>query len=353
MFGMAAVQIVRENELVLLTTRESKMITRENGAFDFVSIAKGLMLAGNIESLKTSAHNDFNMNRLLPHIEKAAASTDSVSDLGYAFGLAEGFLNTLDVSALDVMRTRPAPVLTPILNLSTAVAGVIAEKARLPVITSLERLSLEFVKTGGIAVATKDQLRSGIYGESMLGMALRNGISSCSNRALVDSLLADAGTATITASGATGADILADIATAADDFELDALSRLYLLASPQRVKDLALKHGSGVLSFPGCGVRGGELVPDVITIACPGFPGADSNGEFCLLVDAGGLLAHKGDVYINTSDDANLMMIDPDGGAETRGVSLFQEDLVGLKYVRTLAVKPIRPCVTKISGIAW
>src|SRR5690606_8506861 len=91
-------------------------------------------------------------------IEKAAASSTD-NDLANFTGESPAFLATLHNSIIDSMQGfRLAPARVRLFVADGEVIGIVPERAPLPVSGNVDEYFLEFLKTGGIRVFTKDQV---------------------------------------------------------------------------------------------------------------------------------------------------------------------------------------------------
>lgn len=283
---------------------------------------------------------------LRPHVEKGLATSIGGQN-GFLVDAGPGYLKSLSNSWFDSVQMTVAPINTPLMVGSTQVAGQIAESQKIPVLAGMDKFELTPKKTGGLAVLS----REAAVVEPLVRRALDDGVIKNTNRATIQELEIES-SKTVQSSGSTLAALLADAREATSEFEFDSRSTIVALASPRNVARISmLTDSSGALACPNVGIRGGEIAPDFRVISCPGaFVEPDSNGDKIILIDPAGLLVDRGNLFLSSSDDVTLEMIDPDGGT-TDLVSLFATNDLGLKFVRTFALEPIRDCVAVIEGL--
>lgn len=322
-------------------------------------LAKGMMSFDSLDEFVNAAPNHLHYRHLADEIKKSVYSTDSYEGLVDFNSRAISFLDTLHRSLVDGIKSyRIAPILTRVFVGDAFITGTIAHGGLIPVSGRAEQFSLTYQKTGGISVFTKEQIADGSgNAESFITKTLRETVTGCTNKSFIDSvLLTDSNTLTVPSLGETAANIVATLGAALAALALKPTSSLYLVTDLATCASVATATDTnGNLAFPGvhC-VMGGEIVPGVqlFPVGEDQLPDADSDGRFCVLFDADGILIDRGSVYLSRSDSGSIELSNaPD---ETNPVvSLFQTDAVALRILRTFAVKQIRNCAVRITGVEW
>lgn len=218
--------------------------------------------------------------------------------------------------------------------------------------------TLNVLKVAAIIVVTKESIQTG-------GVRTESGLQTDLQRAcieLLDESFIDVnftGTlnespASITSSAtpiAATNDAAADVQSLIEVFEGD-LSASYFCADPIVAASLALARDSGGgLLFPDVGVRGGQIlgVPVIVSRSSP----RDSNGGQLTLFDPSSIALALGDLRMEQSQAATLIMADdPDGPSEQ--VSLFQTNSVAfLCEIEANWKLQHSGAVAVLTGAAW
>lgn len=252
-----------------------------------------------------------------------------------------------------------------------ASAGFVAPGAPIPVSrAAFSATTLLAKKIAGIVPCTEELLRVGGDAEITLSDDLAAAIGYAGDVALLDSgAVSDArpasivnGAHTITSTGASVAQIDADIGNAIDSLiALGAnLATAAWIMSATSASFLSRVRGSGgALAYPGITARGGSLGGiEVLTTAAIAHVGSPVSAKLVLCDGSGLRLADPGAIEIDTSREGALELQDNPSndaatGFATTMVSLMQTDAVAIKCVRRLNWERSRPCVVVIAGVPF
>lgn len=286
-------------------------------------------------------------------IKMKALTTTTPYGVGYGLGnVGLAMMKYRENSILDQIMAAEAPFFQPNLIGDIFSAGIIAEFQNIPAFAALEQYTLEPVKSGAITVLTKEAAsKGGAEAESFRTRQVLACAESCSNKGFIESVDGFDDLVTITSSN----DVNTDLATIFESFELDANSKIYLIVNPQTCANLAVKKESGQLVYPNLTPTGGELSAGIRVLATEAVGETNSGGANAYVVDAGGLLVNRGELFISLSEDADIQMstapTDPAGSNPV--VSLFQLDLLALKVLRVFGLENFRTCVARIEEVNW
>lgn len=215
---------------------------------------------------------------------------------------------------------------------------------------AFDLLTMPFAKVATIVVLTDELVRfSNPAAEAIARDDMVAGISQYMDKRFIDPAfagVANVSPASITnaaagaaSSGNTVAAIDTDIKNALDHFAINpllSLDNLVWIMNPIKAIALSmLRNIDGTKAYPDVNARGGSLMGiPVITSANVSLSGSPTD-SFVVLVDASNiLLADDGQVAVDISNEASLQMLDnPSTGAQSL-VSLWQNNLVGLRAER-------------------
>lgn len=236
---------------------------------------------------------------------KALTTTTPYSE-GYGLGnVGLSMMKCRENSILDQLAAAEAPFYQPNLIGNIFSAGIIAEFANVPAFASLEKYTLEPVKSGAITVITKEAaVIGGTDAESFRTRQILACAEACSNAGFIETIDALPDLQVLTSAG----DLNSDIAAAFETFDLDSQSRIYLIVNPQTCAELATRKESGQFLYPNLTPTGGELGAGIRVIATAAVEDNSSLGSTAYVVDAGGLLINRGELLVSTSDDADIQM---------------------------------------------
>lgn len=293
----------------------------------------------------------------LSRITKAAVDSGTTSDATWAGNLAD--FRKLSGQFCELLRPatiigrlrglRAVPMATRTLREDVGASGGWVQEG---VSTPLSQMSLAEVllsnsKAQAGIVTTDELVRTwSPTSERALEGAMVKALAATLDRLFIDSTIAetDAGPASITNSGTsiastggTAAQVTVDL-KAVVQAQIDAgsdLSTATWILHPRTALALSLlENSAGLIVFPKIGPLGGELLglPALTSGAVPIDTGDDT---YITLIDGSRvLLADDGLAAVDVSRQSSLQMrTDPQTGAQTL-VSLWQNNLVGLRLTR-------------------
>jgi hypothetical protein len=241
-------------------------------------------------------------------------------------------------------------------------AGWVGEGRPIPVgKLDLTMQTFEFAKVAGIVVISEELARSSEpSAEALIQRDLVASIAQFTDEQLLDPTIAEVpyeNPASIThdataipSSGSDAAAVEADLLAVVAAVQGAGVQLLapYFIMKPSTALHLAtLKGPNGERVFPNVNALGGDLWGIPVLVSA-------SAGNQITLVEASELLLAEGGVDLDSTREAALQMdSDPvDGPAEL--VSLFQNNLLGLKAVRTIRWQMRNPgAVAYVSGVTY
>jgi len=247
---------------------------------------------------------------------------------------------------------RRAPFLTRLLVQSVGGSGAWVAEGR-PLAVSAAGISedatLDVLKVGAIRVLTVELMRNAVAGsDALIAADAAASLVEALDTALIDPANGGvpgetpasiaSGAPSISSSGSSVAQIDHDLELMVQSLvaaEMSLASATWVM-SPTTAVSLALKRGpDGAPSYPGVTARGGQLLglPILTSSSCSasGSPGE----RFLALVEQSEILvADDGGGRIELTTNATLQMSDAPVAGSTQQVSLWQNNLVGLKSVR-------------------
>jgi hypothetical protein len=146
--------------------------------------------------------------------------------------------------------------------------------------------------------------------------------------------------------GLTPTAFLSDLKDALLSLQLDSTSKVYLIVPPDVCMVVAMMNASGVMSFPSMGITGGTI---------QGVQVIPSNAltDQMILLDARGIAVDAPVPIINDASHTTLELSDsPTAGTPGQLISLWQNNLRGLRAERYLAARLLRPsAIATITGV--
>ena len=233
---------------------------------------------------------------------------------------------------------------------SGAAAGWVGEGAPAPVGKfSLDREALSADRIVSLIVVTRELLQtSSPLGELAFTRELARGVAAFQDKAFIDPSFGPVpstspgsithGITPVHSSGASLAAVQADIKSLFATFvgADGALEEAVIVMAPRTALALSLLTGSGgAPAFPKLGARGGELagVPVLVSSACEA--GGSPGDTFMVLFDpAQIMIADEGVSEMSHSEHGSVQMNDFPSPGEQQLVSLWQNELVGIRAVR-------------------
>lgn len=310
-----------------------------------------------------------------PEVEsvlKAAVAAGSTTDPTFAAPLVEyqdmagEFIELLRpqtiVGRIQGLRRVPFNIRMPGQNSGSSV-GWVGEGRPKPVSRlSFDTTTLRFTKIAGIVVLTDELVRfSNPSAEALVQQDLTATIAQFSDEQFIDPAVAEVanvspasvtnGVAPIPASGTNAAALRRDVRAVFGAFiaaNMTPTNGVWIMSNTQALAISQMQNALGQDEFPGLTMNGGTFMGlPVIT--------SESAGNVIALVNASEvLLADDGDVVLDASREASLQMDDAPGtGAQTL-VSLWQNNMVGLRAERFINWKRRRPAAVQyITGAAY
>jgi hypothetical protein len=338
---------------MIKTTRERAELTEARRSF--IQVARYVMLAkGKTLEARALATGEGASARVLRIIERAepgmvlspAGSPSTWGSELSAYVIAEeAFAASLrHVGAVD--RMLPDTVAVPLrsrisVNANAFVASETGEgEAKTVFELDVAGDVMSPKKVAGILVLTAELVRAGgPVVENLLDRELRNAITSGTDAMVLPDLVAL--TTPISSSGS----LMEDLATALAQITIGADSKLYFIARPEDVGQLAVTPGIVGPAFPQLGVNGGS-VSGITVVVSTGLTDGTA-----LLLDASQLLSAVEPVRLDSSAHA---MVALDSGAPATMTSLWQKDMLGLRAERLLAVHALRStAVQSFSNVSY
>jgi len=240
-------------------------------------------------------------------------------------------------------------------------AGWVGQGRPIPVgKLDLTMQTFEYAKVGGILVVSEEMAKSSEpSAEVLIQRDLVASIAQFTDEQFLDPTLAETdehpasvtnGAVAVPSSGSDAAAVEADLLAVVAAVQGAGVQLLapYFIMKPSTAMHLAtLKGTNGERLFPNVNVAGGDIWGIPVLVSA-------NAGDQITLIDAAELLLADGDVELNSTREAALQMdSDPaDGPAEL--VSLFQNNLLGLKAVRTIRWQMRNPAaVAYVSGVTY
>lgn len=296
---------------------------------------------------------------------KAAVAAGSTTDATWAQPLVE--YQTLTSEFVELLR--PQTIVGRIANLrrvpfnvrmptqSTGGSyGWVGQGAPKPVTKlGFGEVTLDFSKAAGIIVLTEELVRlSNPSAEALVQADMIAGIAQFLDEQFIDPSVAAVsnvspasitnGVTPVTASGTTAAHLKADVTDLFNGFlanNLTPTGGVWIMSNTTALTLSMMTNALGQPEFPGITMMGGTFMglPVITSESVAG----DSGGANIILAHAPDiLLADDGQVMLDASREASLQMVDnPSAGAQSL-VSLWQNNLVGLRAERYINWKKRR-----------
>jgi HK97 family phage major capsid protein len=330
----------------------SQIASLSTASHDFVRVAKCLA-AGRGRADEVSRWARSIPSTRVREILKAGVVPNSLTDAGALAPyreLATGFFGSMAAQSAfakifgagDFTRT---PLRTLIAVLTTApVAYSVSELAPKP-ITSLNfaTAQLEAEKVSAHVVITNELARSlSPAATSRLGEELRRAASIAVDAKFLALMAATPGITTAASTGVTASAILSDLTGRINAMTtLGADSRLWAIVGPKLYKTMSLVQGTG-----GYIVQNGTIGPIKLAVS-------DAASTVLTLIDSKQICAELDFVTIDSTREASLQMEDTPSSGEQTAVSLWQNNMTGLKCEISFgAIATRSTAVTTITGYA-
>jgi hypothetical protein len=322
----------------------NKSVQLSSAAQDFVAYAK-TMMATDFRPKGAATIPDLSP-RLRNILTKTAVPTGTMADATWAGPLgadykiiSDGFISSLQAwSAWDQLfpDMHRMPLQTRIVVATNSARGnAISELASKPLTSmTFSNSVLQPRKVVSFIVLSKEAVRSIAPAATVLiGNELRRGCALETDSLFLSTLSEGTGVASLASTGPSAAQFLADLGEALDAVTVGADSRLYLIVPPGFWKILALMRDAG---GP---VMTNSTIGGIIRVVPSDAAEQTATGY---LVDARGVAAENDVVNLLSAEHASVQMDDsPTSGAQTL-ISLWQNDLVGMRCERWLGCELLR-----------
>lgn len=309
---------------------------------------------------------------------KAAVAAGNTSDTAWAGPLV--FYENMASEFIDILR--PMTILGKMTGLRKmpfnvrvagktqgSSAGWVGEGAPKPVSAlAFNAVTLGHAKAAGIVVITQELARfSSPAAEALVADDLRATIAQFLDQQFIDPSVAAVasvspasitnGLVAIQSTGNSLAQITNDVSSLMQTFiahELDPTSAVWVM-KPSTALALSLKRTSqDVFTFPDITAKGGEWF-GLPVVTSNSVPGSVSGGSIiALVIQSEVFLADDGGITLDVSQEASVQMVsNPQAGAQSL-VSLWQNNLVGLRAEREINWQRRRDAaVGYIDGVAY
>jgi HK97 family phage major capsid protein len=329
---------------------ENKVVSLSSAAHDFVQVAKALAAGRGRADEVTRWARSIPSSRVR-EVLKAGVVPNSLTDAGALAPfreLSSGFFGSMAANSAfakimgagDFTRV---PLRTLISVLTTAPSAYAVSELAPKNITSLNFASaqLDAEKVSAHVVITDELARSlSPAATSRIGDELKRAASVAVDARFLALLAATPGITSSASSGVTAANIFSDLTLRLDSLSIGADSRLWLIVSPKLYKTLSLVQGTG-----GYILQNGAIGAIKVAVS-------DAATTVATLIDAKGIAAELDDgPTLDSTREATLQLEDSPSSGEQTGVSLWQNNMTGLRVeVAFGAVATRSTAVTQITG---
>jgi hypothetical protein len=332
---------------------DNKVVSLSSAAHDFAVVAKCLAAGrGRADEVQRWARSV--PSSRVRDVLKAGVIPNSLTDAGALAPfreLSSGFFGSLAASSAfskilnagDFTRT---PLRTLIAVLTTApVAYAVSELAPKPIASlDFSTAQLEAEKVTSFVVISDELARSASGAAvSRLGDELRHAASIAVDAKFLSLLAATPGITSAGSSGVTAANVLSDLTGRLNALTVGADSRLWFIVGPKVYKTLQLLQGTG-----GYLVQNGAIGPIKLAVS-------DAASTVGTLIDAKGIAAELdgNGITLDSTREATLQLDDTPSSGEQTGVSLWQNNMTGLRVEVAFGAVAMRSTsVTTITGYA-
>lgn len=340
-------------------TRSFELPARPGSPADFVDYARSLLIGRSI--LSNALHFADTSPIISPkvgNILRSAVSAGTTTSADWASGLVDyrtieaAFAESLrSISAFDRLlpTMRRVPLKARIVVSTVAVVAGIAPEAQPKKVgqLSLQAGDITPVKAALILAVSRELAEAaGAAGMALISAELRAAVAAGSDAAFIAAL--SAGLTPLPSTGTDAAGVAADLAALLAAVTTGAGSSLFLLLSPTRAKIVATMTGTdGHFAFPEMGPNGGSIagIPTVVSDAVP--------DDAVILIDASRVVAGADPIVLDSSTTASIELDDDPSLPPGTLISLFQQNLLGLRGERMLTVKPLDGSVALMAGVVW
>jgi hypothetical protein len=325
----------------------NRTVQLSSAANDFTMYAKTMLASRFRRSDALSIAND--VSPRVKEILKGAVESGSTVDATWAAPLvpyrqiSEGFVASLAPwSAYDRIYADNAFLRCPLKTLisivsSGATGAAVSELAAKPLSQlSFTRATLEPAKVVSFIVMTEELARSALPAAiTMLGNELRRACAIATDDLFLSVLAEATGVASSASTGLTAAAFIADLNTALQAISIGANSKVYLILPANVCKTVTLLRDTSGPLFPGMTVTGGTIQGIKVVVS-------DAAGDTGYLIDASQVATESDLVMLTSADHASIQASDTPTSGEQQLVSLWQNNLTGLRAERYFGVEVLR-----------
>jgi hypothetical protein len=331
----------------------NKSVQLSSASQDFVAYAKTMMAT---DFRPKSATTVASLSPRVRNILKTGVPTGTMGDASWAGPLgsdfriiSDGFIGSLQAwSAWDQLfpNFQRMPLQTFISVATNSARGnAISELAAKPLSAmTFSNSVLQPRKAVSFIVLSKELVRSIAPAATVLiGNELRRGCALATDSLFLSTLSEGTGVASFASTGPSAAQFLADLGEALDAVTVGADSKLYLIVPPSFLKILiAMRDNAGPVMSNG-------MIGGIIRVV-PSDAAEETASAY--LVDARGVAAENDRVDLLSAEHASVEMDDSPTSGARQLISLWQNDLVGLRCERWLGCELLRSdSVALITGL--
>jgi hypothetical protein len=181
---------------------------------------------------------------------------------------------------------------------------------------------------------------------NLFAAALKKAVARATDASFVSAITNVTSIPSITSSGLSAQAFAGDLVTAAQAIASGADSRLYAIVPSSALKALALARAGGIAAFEDLTVAGGNVGGIV-------FTPSDALTDTIVVIDAQQVAADPGTIQLNSSRHGSLQLSSTPGDGSQQLVSLWQNNMVGLRAERWWGAELLRDdgaCV--ITGVS-
>jgi hypothetical protein len=333
------------------TSRTFDLPPARPSASDFNMFARALLLAKGDRASALAYAEQLGASQRVTGALKAAVSSGTTTSVDYAAlvdpsVMAQQFLETLrNVGVYDrvLADATVVPLRTRIVSNSTPLVGdSVAEAAAKPIrALSLAFTDMDLLKVSSIVVLSAEVVKSSAAGaQNFVGNELRRAVVAGSDKVFLS------GIATGETPLAGSASVSADLKALLGAITIGEASKLYLVVPPALALAAATITGPQGFVYSAMGPGGGVLAGITVLASDQQLTGRAT------LVDAASLVGSGGQIVLDSSEHASVLMDDAPGtGAATK--SLWQQNLLALRAERFFAFDIAASGVAIADGCTW
>jgi HK97 family phage major capsid protein len=276
-------------------------------------------------------------------VEAGTTVSADYSSLAPYRTISDAFLESMGAfSAFDrILQAgafRSVPLRTRIVLTSSAATGYLVAEGDAKPMSKLELSNSQLTErkvTATLVMAEELLKQSGAAALNLLSNELRRSVGIASDGVFLSAIAEASDVSSIASTGTSAAQITNDLTEALDDLSYGSDARLFLVCPVQYAKRIAMARGTaGSPAFPDATVLGGSI--NGITIV-PSDAAMDA-----LLIDAAQIAASSDTIVLDSSEHASVQMDDSPTSGVVAMVSLWQQNLRGLRAHRVFGCELLR-----------